>query len=190
MKKFIAIIMLFFISNLTFADRQLETYVNDLLNSTFNILNDNKIALEDKKQKIKNILKDNLDYVEMSRKTLGRLKNNYSPQEINDFTATYQDYVINSYSGSVSSYNGQKVNIKSAKEISPNNYMVQTVISDGNNQIFNVNYLVKNEGGKFKILDVITEGISLIATQKSEFTGILSNNNIEFLIAQLKAKSS
>ncbi len=169
-------------------EAEIEKYVNELLNSTFKVLNDTSVGLDQKKSKLRDILKENLGVADISVRVIGRLKNNYSPEELKAFQDTYEQYLINSYANAVENYKGQKVSIKSINQPAPNNYQVQTEIIDNNNQTFNVNYLVKAENGHFKILDVITEGVSLVATHKSEFANILGNNNMAFLIKQLQSK--
>jgi phospholipid transport system substrate-binding protein len=201
MKKLLSTIVLFLFFTLTLTNslladspaadsNEVKNYVQSLLNNTFNILNDTNMPIENKKQKIRILLGDNLDTQSMSNRSLGRLKNNYQPEELNKFTSTYKEYLINNYANSVENYKGQDVKIKAINKVKENYYTVETeIISDGD-QIFNVNYLVKKESSIFKVLDISTEGISLVSTQQREFSQILNNNNLAFLIDRLKTKSS
>jgi ABC-type transporter MlaC component len=51
-----------------------------------------------------------------------------------------------------------------------------------------VDYRVrKNE--KFAIFDIIVEGVSMITTQRSEFTSVLANHDMNYLITQLANKA-
>ena len=201
MKKLLSTIVLFLFFTLTLTNslladspaadsNEVKNYVQSLLNNTFNILNDTNMPIENKKQKIRILLGDNLDTQSMSNRSLGRLKNNYQPEELNKFTSTYKEYLINNYANSVENYKGQDVKIKAINKVKENYYTVETeIISDGD-QIFNVNYLVKKESSIFKVLDISTEGISLVSTQQREFSQILNNNSLAFLIDRLKTKSS
>ena len=53
-----------------------------------------------------------------------------------------------------------------------------------------VDYKVKFYKNGFKIRDVIAENISMLTTQRSEFSAILANNDVDYLIGQLESKTA
>jgi phospholipid transport system substrate-binding protein len=174
-------------------DAKIREYVESVLNSTFKILKNTTISLEEKKKQIKVILANNLDIKSMLKGSLGPLRLVQEPKELDAFTVVYQEYMINNYANLVKGYNGQEVSIKTINK-NNDNYEVQTEIKSGDDegQVFNVNYLVHKQDDNLKIIDVITEGISMISTQRAEFMQILDkqgeSRKLDFLIEHLKNK--
>jgi phospholipid transport system substrate-binding protein len=71
--------------------------------------------------------------------------------------------------------------------------MVNTEIIKSDGVVkFKVEYLIHNLGSKetpkFKIADVVTEGISMITSQQAEFESIIMNEGIERLMQILNQK--
>lgn len=168
---------------------EVKKYVETLLDKTIIVLKDSTNTLEAKKEKLKILLADHLDAKTMSGNTLGPRKRTYTAEQLEVFATAYKEYLINSYADLVKSYNGQKIEIKSTNELNKGYYEVQTeIISDGD-QIFNVNYHVHKKQDKLQIVDIVTEGMSLINTQRAEFMNILNNQDLAALINNLKTKS-
>lgn len=88
-------------------------------------------------------------------------------------------------------YNGQKIEIKNIKPTGDDQYIVQTDLNlDGPNSApYNVDYRIKYVSGKFKIRDIIAEGVSMMTTQRSDFSSIVSSSGIEALRQELIKKS-
>ena len=63
-------------------------------------------------------------------------------------------------------------------------------------QGFNVNvrpgddYKVVNNGGKWKVYDVVVENIGLVANYRNEFAGIIRKEQFSGLLTRLKAKTA
>jgi ABC-type transporter MlaC component len=101
--------------------------------------------------------------------------------------------VIDSYSKLVKSYKGEKGKLVRVNKISNNLFMVDTeILSTNDGTRTQVKYLVHELSNKdttrFLIGDIITEGVSLLDSQRSEFNQILSNKGIDGLISEIKQK--
>jgi ABC-type transporter MlaC component len=174
-------------------NQQIQDYVQNLLNTTFNVLNDSQIDFEGKKNKIKTILHKNLDFDTMAKQVLGPVMlRSISAADLDNFKTVYANYLVSSYADVVKKYDGQRVQIKSVTPNSLGVYTVQLIILSNNNSVkFNIAYQVaKNKTGQFVIQDVISESISLVSTQRSDFASVLANNpkNINTLILKLNAR--
>ena len=95
----------------------------------------------------------------------------------------------------IKQYEGEKVEIKSVKNIKDNDYLVRTQVI-GNNESGNivVDIMVRKvDSNVFKIFDFITEGISLLITEKQDFNIILQDprlgkEKVKKLISKLSEK--
>lgn len=188
--KYFLIIILFLSSN-AFADKlDVDSYVHKLMNDSLEILNDTNISQSNKSLKISKMLAENMDTEWMGRFTLGRLIRTVSESQASAFLSTYKNYVITNYSKTLTLYKGEKVEVQDAQKMNEEFSIVKTQVYKSDGNVINVNYLVHKVDGNFKVCDVITEGISLINSQKAEYGSIIAGSGIEKLITELKAKTN
>ncbi len=87
--------------------------------------------------------------------------------------------MINTYGPKFKNYNGKKFEVLSVEQ--QNGFYVakcEFIPRDSNNSI-NVQFRVKDRDGKLLVLDFVTEGISLIETQRSEFSSAISEKGMD-----------
>lgn len=167
----------------------MQAYVHKLMNESLAILNDDTLDNKTKTNKVKQMLSENMDSSWMARFTLGRGIKAFSPEEVKAFIEAYKSYMISSYASAVSQYKGEKVEIKAVQDMNKEFSVVKTQIIKDDGNVINVDYLVHSVSGKFEVCDVITEGISLINSQKSEYDGMIASKGIGALTQDLKSRS-
>jgi phospholipid transport system substrate-binding protein len=185
------------------ADEQhkaVDLYIDKLVDDAQIVLHNTKLTDEERSNKSKALIAANLDLNWMAKYTLGRHKKQLTEKELQEFIQSYSQYVIKTYADLVKNYKGEKATIKQVETVDTNEFIVRTEVIKTNGQPpIKVDYFVKNiannnastnnnASAKFLIADVITEGISMINSQRSEFDSILANNGIAVLIATLKKK--
>ncbi len=144
------------------------------------------------KHKLSVLFEENVDIEWIAKFVLGNQYGVLKNAEFQRFYNVYHTYLINRYVPKFKSYNGQKYNIVSSKPLGNDYYKVVTNIADQtrSNNTIDVEYRVKLfEGNKAKIRDITVEGISLILTQRTDFTSFLQNDTIDNLIIKLQQES-
>lgn len=170
-------------------------YVNKVVKQGEEIIRNKNINANEKYIQTEKVISENLDLEWMAKYTLGRYRKTIVEDKIKEFISTYSKYVIKTYSELVKSYNGDGSNILKVEILNEKGleYIVKTELlkSNDNKQSIKVDYLVRNKDNnsqEFKIFDIVTEGISMINAQRSEFSTLLMNQGIDALISQLKSK--
>ena len=172
----------------------LKDYIKQLMTDSMGMLDNENLSLDEKVSKAKASLIQNMDFDSMSKQSLGRSNyNRISDQQFSQYKEAYKNYLVNVYSRAVNSYNDQIMNIKSVTQIASNQYLVRTeIVSHKTEQKISVEFYVKSTQSSdketFKVLDIVTEGISLIQTQQTQFNSIIESSNIEALIKMLESK--
>jgi phospholipid transport system substrate-binding protein len=172
----------------------LKDYIKQLMTDSMGMLDNENLSLDEKVSKAKASLIQNMDFDSMSKQSLGRSNyNRISDQQFSQYKEAYKNYLVNVYSRAVNSYNDQIMNIKSVTQIASNQYLVRTeIVSHKTEQKISVEFYVKSTQSSdketFKVLDIVTEGISLIQTQQTQFNSVIESSNIEALIKMLESK--
>lgn len=165
-------------------------FIDDNAKKVISILDIYSTSPQQEQAALSKLLTDLLDYKWMAKYTLGRNWNTISKMDQDKFIQTYKDYLISLYVPKYKEYNRHKYAIIDSRFLGNGEYQVTMFITpqDSQNE-FSVKYRLKSNSNTFKIIDISTEEVSLITTQRSEFSSFLANNNINDLINALVAKS-
>ncbi|UCM85608.1 MAG: ABC transporter substrate-binding protein [Rickettsia endosymbiont of Culicoides impunctatus] len=193
MKKFIVCLILNFLSLSAYSavndnNAGVDNYVNQLIKDGLEVFNDQNLTQDGKIAKSKMLILANLDLDWMAKFTLGVYRRTLTPEQIKQFTEVYGNYVSTVYADLVKNYHGQQPKVEQVRILDKGEFMVEMLIGTAK-----VNYLVRqkdvSDNSSFKVSDVITEGVSMISSQQSEFMNILSNSGFDTLIDELVKKS-
>ncbi len=126
------------------------------------------------------------DFEEMSKRSLGPNWRQRSPKEQADFVALFTELLENAYLGKIESYSGEKIEYAGETIDSPY-AVVRTVIVTTKSQEVHVDYRVIREGDRWRIYDVVIEGVSLVNNYRSQFGSILQNSSFAELLHKLQS---
>jgi phospholipid transport system substrate-binding protein len=141
---------------------------------------------EERRARLRAAVAPYFDFREMAKRSLGIHWKNRTPAEQQEFSLLYQQLLENSYAGKIESYHGEKI-LYGRETVDPPYAVVRTNIVTGKGQEIPVNYLLLQEGTRWKIYDVVIEGVSLVNNYRSQFSSILERSSFPDLVRKLKA---
>jgi phospholipid transport system substrate-binding protein len=161
--------------------------VKQVIETTLDMLKNPAYKGEVRRQKVKAIIDPHFDYQEMAKRSLGPAWGKLSPGQRHEFVGLFSQLLEASYSDKIEKY-ALRVRIDYKGEIlSGNNAEVRTVVVKANDRI-PLNYRLLNEGGTWKVYDVIIEGVSLVSNYRSQFSRIIHESSYAELVRRLKTK--
>ena len=87
------------------------------------------------------------------------------------------------------SYNGQRFEISPQPRRVGSDDIVQTQFVPAAGKSTRLDYVMRSVGGSWKAVDILVDGISRVATQRSDFRSSLSSGDPAPLIANLRYKA-
>ncbi len=148
-------------------------------------------SAKDKAAALQAIIDRTVDVNAVGRFCLGRFWRVATPQQQADYVELFHRVLVLNITGKVGDYQGVTVvvNRAAARE---DGVAVTTTVTRPNNAPNRVDWLVSNDSGTLKIVDVIAEGTSLRLTQRNDYTAYLgrNNNDVQALINALKQQAS
>ena len=156
------------------------------------ILNDPDLQsmdrIAERRQKIWDIVKTVFDFEETSKRALGRHWIPLSLDEKKEFTDAFIKILKNLYLGKTDSYQGQKIEF--VREIvKDNRAKVRTNFFTINQKEIVIDFNMYKINGKWKIYDIIIEGVSIISNYRGQFNSIIAKSSFEELMKKLREKS-
>ena len=171
----------------------LKKYVEDLIDEGYKLVHDKNLTESQRYRKSSRLIRSHLHLDWMAEYTLGRNRRMISDKKIAEFAKIYSQFVVKVYADLSSNYNGEKAVLKNVKKIDDDMFIVNMeIVRPSGQQPVKIDYLIhKLENGTknpYRIGDIITEGISILNSQQSEFNSVISSRGIDALITELKQK--
>jgi phospholipid transport system substrate-binding protein len=153
------------------------------------VAGDKGLALEARKEKIRELIGEFFDFNVLSRLTLGRHWKTFKPEQQKTFVSLYQTLLENVYIDRIIAYTDEKVVFEKEIMHSKKKAEVTSNIVTSSNKI-PINYRMVIRGKEWKVYDVVIEGVSMVKNYRSQFNEILSKQSPDQLIETLKKRVS
>ncbi|PHQ69319.1 MAG: toluene tolerance protein [Sneathiella sp.] len=167
-----------------------KALIESLGSQAVKILSDKSLSEEQKEQKFDQFLDADFDMPRIARFVLGRSWRGATKAQKTEFRAVFRNYMVSSYAQKIGTYSGENIKIIDSKSINDKESLVYTLIERPQGPPIKLDWRVRTNDGKQKIVDVIIEGVSMALTQRSEFASVVNNRGgVDGLISELKEKA-
>lgn len=183
----IALVALFVMSA-SAGEKEARAYVNNVSTKVLDIMANTKIDQNEKQKKLITVFEQTVDTKWIGRFVLGRYYNTATPAQKKAYDDVYREFLIRSYVPRFKEYKGQKFELTETRKDGKDEYLVKTLITSANDAPIRVDYRLRDVGESYKISDIISEGVSLINTQRSEFGSVVSREGMDYLVEKLKKR--
>ena len=152
----------------------------------FDLLGKQDSEKNERNEKIVGELNEIMDFQLAAYLSLGKHWKKISKTQKKEFVETFQQYINNYIVEKIDLYTNQKIDIGDSKIVKKGRAELEIGILSGG-ETLQVNFkLRKNKKKKWRVYDVDIEGVSLITTFRSQFSGVLKNSSFEELLEKLK----
>ena len=177
-KKIFILLLLLSLNGVYAKSVEPDVFVQSTVNRASAILTKN-ISKEDKMNELKLIAKDTVDIKGIGLYTLGSFRKNLSDSQKNEYSNLFENYFLKTFSSRLSEYTNPKIEVTDKKVLNKNYTIVNSILvgtSERPEVKIDWRIYTKNPDSPL-IRDLIIEGLSLVRTQKEEFSSILNSNN-------------
>jgi phospholipid transport system substrate-binding protein len=125
------------------------------------------------------------------RQTIGRRWALLPADQQAALTDAFRRYTIASYVANFDSYSDERFEVAPVARIIGSDRLVETRIATASGKVHALDYLMRQEGGGWKVIDVLAEGsISRVAAQRSEMRSVLADGGGTGLVVSLRQKTA
>jgi phospholipid transport system substrate-binding protein len=158
-----------------------QTQVTALLHQSPGAQRDKQIA---------NILDGMIDYAELAKRSLAAHWADLTDTQRKDFTEVLKRLVQRNYEKSIKGILDYRVEYLGEEQESEG-ALVHTRASsttDQREEPISIDYRIVSSSGSLKVIDVVTEGASLINNYKNQFHRVIQKDGFEALVKKMKDK--
>ena len=155
-----------------------DVFVQSTVNRASEALN-NKYSKEEKIEKLKQIASETVDIRGIGFYTLGAYRKSISEDEKKEYEILFEKYFLKSFASRLAEYSNPEIEVTSKKKLNENYTMVSSIlVSTEQRPEVKVDWRIYTKDPEnLLIRDLIIEGLSLVRTQKEEFSSIIDSND-------------
>jgi len=155
-----------------------DVFVQSTVNRAAKTLGGNLSKIE-RIQKLKDIAKDTVDIKGIGFYSLGSYRKGLTDEQKNEYAIIFRQYFLKSFASRLAEYSNPEIEVNSKKKINENYTMVfSTLVSTDQRPEVKIDWRVYTKDPKNPLIrDLIIEGLSLVRTQKAEFSSIIDSND-------------
>ena len=154
-------------------------------------LTDESLPLTERKQQFRELFRETFDVPAVGRFVLGRYWRKAMPEVRKDFLAVFEEIMVARFAPKFAGYAETKFEIRKVRTLrAQGQYMIKSRISPTQGEPFQVEWRVREKDGRYKILDVVGQGVSMALTLRSEYASVIkdSGGRVEGLVDRLRER--
>lgn len=185
----VAVVAVLFAAPVWADAKQAEGFVTQLGNQAVGVLQNASFDSAKKRATLADLFSKNVDVEWIGRFVLGRHYRTLTDVQRQRFTQVYNEFLRKTYTSRFEEYTGVQFTVLGSAEAAPGESMVKTRVQVPGKAPISVDYrVVESKPGAFKVTDIVVEGVSLLTTQRSEFSSVINRDGVDRLIALIENK--
>lgn len=147
-----------------------------------------------KRTEFEQILHDSAAISDIAAVAVGRTYKTMSDSQKSEYEAAFTDYLARAYMKRLNSYQGETLELNGVEDAGKRGVYVKTFVKRPNNSEppLEVEWRILDRNGPPQVFDISIEGVSLVVTQRNEFTSLLEsyNGDVDKFIDRLEQDSA
>lgn len=151
-----------------------------------------KLGFAGRREKLAPVIHQAFDLALMTRLVVGLQWQNIAVPDQQQLVTAFSDFSIASYASQFDDYSGESFEVDRKADPAPaNDVVVHTKLKQPNDKPVQLDYLLRNQQGNWRIIDVYLSGtVSQLAARRSEFSSVLRQDGVSGLVALLKQRTA
>jgi len=165
-------------------------FIRNMGQEAIDSLTGRDVSQAEREKRFRRILKRAFDMRAIARFTLGQYWRIASKKERQEYVELFEDFVVQSFAIRFKNYDGGSFQVGEVHDVGRKDKLVVSRIVRPKGPPIRVNWRLRGST-RYRIVDVVVEGISMGITQRDEFASVIRNNGgkVEGLLAALRKKT-
>jgi len=172
------------------AQSEEAAFVQGLADEAIRVLQDDSKGLQEREAAFRELLEGGFAMEKIGRFVVGRFWRQMSPDQRRDYQRLFSEWILRSYAARLGGYAGQEFVVDKIKTTKQKDVFVRTRIVQDKSPEIRCDWRVRRLGETLKVIDVVVEGVSMLTTQRSEFTAVINKHGPDGLIEALNTRLS
>jgi len=165
-------------------------FIRTLADQALVLVNDKKISDADRAEHFRGLFVVSFDIPEIGKFVLGRHWKSATPAQQQDFLKSFEDFTVLTWSTRFKDYSGVSFDVLGSAPADDGYWTVDSRIHRTAGDPLPLGWRVHEVDGKWRITDILVEGVSMALTQRQDFASAMQANGgkIEDLLDAMHKK--
>ena len=127
-----------------------------------------------------------LDFI--ARFALGSFWAGLTDEQRAHYLAAFRDLSIATYASRFNAYAGEQFRVVAEDKLAGGDARVRSVLTTGDGNEVTFEYRLRRRDGRWRIINIVVDGVSDLALKRSEYTGVMRREGIAGLLARMEDK--
>jgi len=148
-----------------------------------------ELKSEQRLERIEELVFNVFDFRTMGKLVLARNWKKFDPDQRRRFIIEFKQYLSRNYGNRLERYRKTRVDVVGARVEKRGDVTVLSKVVGSDYDGVEMNYRLRFRSGKWKMIDIIVEGVSLLANFRSQFGEIVNRHGPEGLLERMQQKN-
>jgi phospholipid transport system substrate-binding protein len=150
-----------------------------------------KLSFDERYSRLSPVVSRAFDLPLMTRIAIGPGWGQIAAEQQQRLAAAFSRYTISMYANRFDDWGGERFEVMPNLAPNPNGVIVNSRLVKSNGEAVALNYLLRQEGGAWKVIDVYLSGtISELAARRSEFVAVLQRAGADGLVQLIEQRTA
>jgi phospholipid transport system substrate-binding protein len=194
-KKVLAFVLLciaYVMPNLAVADEKsaASDFVNNIGKQALAIISNTEKSKEEKAAALEQLFTKNVDIDWIAKFVVGRYWKIATDDQKKQYMDNYRAFILSHYTTNFAEFSNADFEVTKIIADDNGGNIVTMRIKRPQAEDIVVDYTIKkSDKGALRVYDITVEGVSMITTQRSDFSSYIAQNGFDYLISQLAART-
>lgn len=147
-----------------------------------------ELGFEKRYKQLENVINQSYDLNKIAQIVLGREWKKLSDEQKLSFTTAFSKLSISTYAHNFKEFSGESFAYVSEDATDRGYVISHTIFVFPDEDNIKFDYMLKKQAGNWRIINIITDGVSDLALKKSEYTSLLKREGFNALITKINKK--
>jgi phospholipid transport system substrate-binding protein len=168
-----------------------RTFVADLGTQALQVLGPT-VPPAQRAARFRELFESDFDLPGIARFVLGPYAHRLSPPQQQEFMRVFRESLVQAYTERLSLYAGEPFRVTGDRPVDNSDAVIMSQVARRDGKKLEIDWHVINRDGRFLITDVDVDGVSMKASQRSAFAGIIQRNggSPDALVAVLRQQGA
>lgn len=171
--------------------REAEAFIQVLADKTLAVLDDIRLTQDERDQQFHDLLADGFEIDYLAKLVLGHHRRTATRQEMAGFQEVFPEYIISIYAKKLAKYGDERFYVTGSMPAGTGkkDIYVRSEVTRRGREPFAAHWRVRLIEGELRIIDIKIAGISMLQTQRAEFSSRINAVGMDGLIADMQKKT-
>ncbi len=158
------------------------------------VLSDSSLSAEQRAQGLRRLMARAIDIPPIARFVLGRYWRAASERQREAYVEAYSDYILAAYTAKIGggATAVERFDVVKTQAHGTKDFLVYCIVARAGGEPTQAIWRLRQRDGRYRIIDLMVEGISMVQTQRQEFVSMMRayGGDVDKLIAMIKERTS